>query len=176
MTKSDEIKKDLSLIFFVARKSLNYKHEELVIKTGVTRPILSAVENGNGNPTIDSILKLKNILLISNDFLLMNKSKFQSLKTELKNNYSNYLLDNSKLHIIEKDWKMLFKLSGDYTKPSFSKIIKICRRIVNVNLNFADEFITQNATIGASLGIIFQTDGFEDNMNFGFWLGSHFFK
>ncbi len=176
MIKSDEIKKDLSLIFFVARKTLSYKHEELVSKTELTRPIISAIENGSGNPTIDSILKLKSVLLISNDFLLMNKSKFQTLRSKLKKNYSSYLMNNSKLHVTEKDWKMLFKLSDDYTKPTYSKIIKICRRIVEVNLNNEDEFIIQNAIIGASLGVIFQTDGFEDNMNFGFWLGSHFFE
>ena len=174
--KTDEIKKDIALVIFIARKSLNNTHEELVSKTGITRPILSAIENVSGNPTIDSILKVKAVLLIGNDFLLMNKSKFQSLRNKLKNNYSNYLLNNSKLHITEKNWKMLLKLSDDYTKPQYSKIINICRRIVEVNLNTNDEFLIQNSTIGASMGVIFQTDGFEDNLNFGFWLGSKFFK
>jgi transcriptional regulator with XRE-family HTH domain len=171
-----EFKDNLALIIFVARKSANINHIDLVEKTGITRPILSAIENGSGNPTLDSILKLKSFLKVNDEFLTMSKFRFHSLKTELKTNYSNYLLNNSKLHIAHEDWKHLLKLSDDYIKPSYSKIVKICRRIVETNLNSTDYILIQSATIGASLGVIFQTDGFEDNLNFGFWLGSKFFK
>ena len=57
---------------------------------------------------------------------------------------------------------------------NYGKIVKICRNIVETNINSANEYIIQNTTIAAALGIIFQTDGFEDNLNFGFWFGSQF--
>ncbi|MBK7105002.1 MAG: helix-turn-helix transcriptional regulator [Ignavibacteriae bacterium] len=173
LSSNSKIKEDIALIIFIARKSLNYNHEHLLKLTKITRPVLSTIENGTANPTLDSLLKLKTALKISDEFILMNKLRFYSLKNLLKSNYSNYLINNGKLLINEKDWRILSKLSDDYTKPSYSKIVKICRRIVETNLNLMDEQLIQNCTIGASLGVIFQSDGFEDNLNFGFWLGKN---
>ncbi len=168
------VKTDISLIIFLARKSLGYNHEDLYKLTGITRPILSTIENGTANPTLDSLLKLKFALRIYNEFVLMNKKMFTQFKTVMKTNFSNYLLSNGKLMISEKDWKLLTELSDDYKKPSYAKIVKICRRIVETNLNSADEKLIQNSAIGAALGVIYQPDGFEDNLNFGFWLGKTF--
>ncbi|MBK8944507.1 MAG: helix-turn-helix transcriptional regulator [Ignavibacteriae bacterium] len=166
-----KIKEEIALIIFVARKSINLNHEDLLKLTKITRPILSTIESGTANPTLDSLLKLKSALQINDEFFLMNKQRFYSLKNLLKSNYSNFLVSSGKLLINEKDWKMLIKLSDDYTKPSYSKIAKICKEIVVMNINSQDEFMIQNATIGATLGVIYQIDGFEDNLNFGYWLG-----
>jgi len=168
------IKNDISLVIFLARKSLGHNHEELFILTGITRPILSTIENGSANPTLDSLLKLKFTLKINDEFIFMNKKRFFTLKNVMKPNYSNYLLSNGKLLINEKDGKILRRYSDDYTKPSYSKIVKICREIVEKNTNSTEEYLVQNSTIGASLGVIYQVDGFEDSLNFGFWLGKTF--
>lgn len=171
MTNIISIKDEIALIIFIARKIINYSHEDLLRITKITRPVLSTIESGTANPTLDSLLKLKSALLICDDFFLMNKLRFYSLKNLMKTNYSNYLMNNGKLLISEKDWKILGKLSDDYTKPSYSKIAKICRKIIETNLNSSDDFLIQNAAIGAALGVIYQVDGFEDSLNFGFWLG-----
>lgn len=169
----DTIKDQIALIIFIARKALNYNHEELAKITNITRPVLSTIESGSSNPTLVSLLKLKNALLISNELFMMNKQRFYLLKNLMKSNYSNYLMNYGKLHVNEIDWKILSKLSEEYKRTSYSKIVKICKRIVEMNNNSKDEFLIQNAIIGSVLGVIFQTDGFEDSLNFGYWLGSN---
>lgn len=173
-SNNSTLKKNIALVLFLARKSLGYNHLDLVKITNITRPIISTIENGSANPTLDSLITLKSALGLSDELFLMNQDKFSNYKKELKINYSNYLLKNSKLHISENFWNQLLKLSDEINKPGYGKIVKICRSIVEANLNSSDEYIIQNSTVGASLGVIFQQDGFEDNLNFGFWFGKTF--
>ncbi|MCB9210903.1 MAG: helix-turn-helix transcriptional regulator [Ignavibacteriales bacterium] len=172
--KFELIKNDIALSVYLARKSLGYNHFDLVKITGLTRPVISTIEKGSANPTIDSLLKLKAALKISDELLFFNEQKFIFYKSLLKPNYENYILNNSKLHIPQKYWKQLLKTSNEITKANYGKIVKICRNIVETNLTSTNEYLIQNATITAALGVIFQKDGFEDNLNFGFWFGSQF--
>ena len=49
------------------RLQLNLRMDDVAKKVGITRPTLWSIENGNGNYTIDALLKLLNFLNMSID-------------------------------------------------------------------------------------------------------------
>ena len=170
-----EIKKqNIGLVVYLARKSLSYNHMDLVGITGLTRPIISTIEKSKANTTLESLIKLKSALALSDEIFLMNEEKFWKYKTLLKINFANYQSTNSKLHIPQEYWNQLLKLSDEETKSSYAKIVKLCRLIVETNSKSQSDIMIQNSTVGAALGVIYQQDGFEDNLNFGAWFGKAF--
>ncbi|HNW83775.1 MAG TPA: helix-turn-helix transcriptional regulator [bacterium] len=44
------------------RKLLNIAQQDICEMAGVSQHTLSAIENGNGNPAVDTLLKILNIL------------------------------------------------------------------------------------------------------------------
>lgn len=165
-------KNNLSRNIFLIRKALGINHEKLCEFTGLTRPILSSIENSTGNPTLETITKISSALNISIDLLFMSKSKFFELKSLLKSSYEIKKLNEIDFLIPEQYWKLLLKISGSEDKNTQTKIAKICFEVLRLNYDFkAHEF--NNIILGASLGVIFQKDGFNEGLEFGAWLGEH---
>ena len=64
------------------------------------------------------------------------------------------------------------KISGSDDKITQSKIAKICFEVLKLNYEILEgEF--NNIVLGASLGVIFQKDGFKEGLEFGAWLGKN---
>jgi transcriptional regulator with XRE-family HTH domain len=164
----DEMINELARNVIVSRKSLGLNHIELAEKCGLTRPIISSIENATGNPTINTIAKLSNVLNVSTELLFISKLKYINLQNLLR---SSYLKDDSNhfdFIITEKDWKFLIENSGNEEKTNSGKVAKTVSSIIRANLGEMNNTICLLAT----LGIIFQQDGFKYGLNFGAWLGA----
>ena len=163
-------KVDIGRNLLIIRKAQKISHSELVGITGLTRPILSTIENASANPTLETLLKLSSALNISNDMLFMSKDKFEQLKFLLKDLFGREKTNQFEYYIPPRSWKMLMQYSGDETKKNCSRVAKICAEIVHQNNGKSG---TQNNMIlGATLGVIFQDDGFKYGLEFGAWLGN----
>ena len=79
----------------------------------------------------------------------------------------NFLID-------EKSWKKLLRYSGSEEKRNISIVSKLIGDIIRTNLYQYEEHSLPNIMLGASLGVIFQEDGFRKGLEFGAWLGSYF--
>ena len=172
--KLSSIKSDIGLNLFIARKALQLSHLDLVELTGLTRPIISTIENGTANPTLTSIIKLSSNLFISNDMLMMTGTKFEVLQKLLKQSFANYMLHESELYVPKKLWNNLIKYSAADSRNKIGKIAHNCRDILSINLPDQDKSSSQNMILGATLGVIYQSDGFNTGLNFGAWLGKNF--
>lgn len=168
------IKGEVGRNIFIARKALGLSHVELVQLTGLTRPVISAIEKGNSNPTIDSIIKLSTFLCISSEMLTLTEKKFKTLQKLLKQSFSNYLLNETELYIPKKDWNNLLKYSQVNSRRDIGKIAFICKNVITINYQTEEKYIYQNMILGAVLGVIYQSDGFNAGLNFGRWLGENF--
>jgi transcriptional regulator with XRE-family HTH domain len=164
-------KEDLARNIYISRKALQLNHEKLVELTGITRPILSGIENKSANPTLDSLLKLQNSLKISFDMMFISEAKFKELKELLKLQFETKSLEYEVL-ISEESWKTLIKYSGSSEKQNLNKVAKICGEIVRINFGHINVDLLPNMMLGASLGVIFQQDGFKSGLEFGAWLGN----
>ncbi|MCB0731327.1 MAG: helix-turn-helix transcriptional regulator [Ignavibacteriae bacterium] len=162
-------KKDIGRNLLIVRKAQNVSHLELVKQSGLTRPIISTIENGSANPTFESLIKLSSSLNVNLEMLLLSKTKFEILKKELFSCFEKDSNSTSNLIIPEKYWKNLLLMSGDETAKNAVKVSKIIFEILKLN-NIESRFIG-NIILGATLGVIFQKDGFEKGLNFGIWLG-----
>ena len=69
----------------IARRCAGMNHHELVEISGITRPILSGIENATINPTLETILKVSESLEIEIDLLFINKNRFNRFQKILKN-------------------------------------------------------------------------------------------
>jgi transcriptional regulator with XRE-family HTH domain len=166
----DSTKNNLSRNIFLIRKGLDINHENLCALTGLTRPILSSIENSSGNPTIETLIKISTALNISVEMLFMSKLKFNELKLLLKSSYEINKQNEIGFLIPGQYWKLLLKNSGSEDKNTQAKIAKICYEILRLNYDVeADEF--NNMLLGAILGVVYQNDGFENGLRFGTWLG-----
>jgi transcriptional regulator with XRE-family HTH domain len=169
-TNIAETKFDIGRNLQIVRKSLRLSHNELVALTGLTRPILSTIENASANPTLETLVKISSALNISNDMLIMSKIKFEILQKNLKSVFEKERNELFDFHILPKSWNNLMQFSGNDSKANCSKVAKICFEIINQNsTNFSES--QNNMVLGATLGIIFQEDGFKHGLEFGAWLG-----
>ena len=168
---NSNLKTAIGLNLFIARKTLGMNHIDLVNLTGVTRPIISSIENGSSNPTLDSILKLSKALQISDEMLTMTDIKFNSLHGLLKQTFANYILYESPMHIPKSEWNFLNKYYDADLKKYAGKIAKVCREIIQLN-HPDNKMELQNSMLGATLGVVYQKDGFKDGLLFGAWLGN----
>jgi len=166
------LKSDIGRNLLIVRKSLKLSHTELVGVTGLTRPILSTIENATANPTLETLVKLSSALNISNDMLIMSKIRFVGLKTIMKSVFEREKQQLFDFLIPHKSWKILMEYSGDETKKNCSRVAKICSGIIDQNFNEILIDSRSNMILGASLGVIFQEDGFKHGLEFGAWLGS----
>lgn len=168
----NEIKSDIGRNQLIVRKAMGISHIELVSITGLTRPILSKIENSTANPTLDTLIKLSKALNISYDILIMSKTKFELLKDISKIVYEQEKEEMFDFLLSDKTWKILMEYSGDETKKNCTKVAKICAQIITQNIT--PDFIDQKNSmiLGATLGVIFQKDGFKTGLEFGAWLGS----
>ena len=165
-----EFKDTISRNCFLLRKAINLSHEKLCELTGLTRPILSSIENRNGNPTIETLMKISAALNISANMFFMSRSKFILLQSLLKSSFEIEKQHQIDLLIPDKYWKLLIKISGSDGKNIQGKIAKVCFEVLRLNYdNQRGEF--NNIVLGASLGVIFQKDGFKEGLEFGAWLG-----
>ncbi len=165
-------KENISRNIFLIRKALGLSHNKLCELTGLTRPILSSIENLSGNPTIETLSKISVALNISTDMLHMSRAKFLKLKSLLKSSYEIEKQHEIGFLVPEKYWKLLIKYSGSENRSNKNKVAKISYEILNLNYDIlSDEF--NNMVLGASLGIIFQKDGFKEGLEFGAWLGKN---
>lgn len=171
---SFEIKKDVGRNLLLIRKALNLSHLDLVSTTGLTRPILSTIENGSANPTMQTLIKLSSALNISFDMVFMSEQKFNKLMRLLKDRFANERYPDFDFHISPKFWKLLIKYSGNDVKSNYSRTSKICSAVIKQNFNpsIDDE---NNMILGASLGVLFQKDGFKYGLEFGAWLGNRLY-
>ncbi len=168
--KLNSTKDNISRNIFLIRKALGINHEMLCKLTGLTRPILSSLENSTGNPTIETLIKISTALNISVEMLFMSKSKFIELKLLLRPVYEIQKQHEIELFIPDQYWKSLLKISGSDEKNIQAKIAKICNEILRLNYDVkTDKF--NNMLLGAVLGIVYQNDGFENGLLFGAWLG-----
>ncbi len=168
------IKSELGRNLFIARKALGLSHIELVKSTGLTRPVISTIENGNSNPTFSSIIKLSTFLCISNEMLTLTEKKFKTLQRLLRQSFANYMLNETELYIPKKDWNSLLKYSDVESRRDIGKIAQICKNIITINYPNEERYLYQNIILGAALGVIYQSDGFNAGLNFGAWLGKNF--
>ena len=165
------IKDDISRNILISRKILGYKHEDLCLKTGLTRPIISKVESGRGNPTIDTIIKIRNELKISSEMLIMSEMRFNHYLHLLKPLFQKEKMLLSELMIDPQMWKKLLKCSGDSGKLNCGKVAKMCSEVIQNNYEVDLNNLDVNIVLGATLGVIFQEDGFMSGLEFGAWLG-----
>ena len=166
------LKTAIGLNLFISRKALGINHIDLVKLTGVTRPIISSIENGNSNPTLDSILKLSKALQISDEMLTMTDIKFNSLNVLLKQAFANYIMHESPMHIPKIEWNFLNNYYDADVKKYGGKVAQVCREIIQINLPNINKIELQNCILGATLGVVYQNDGFENGLLFGAWLGN----
>lgn len=165
------LKMELARNIFIIRKALGYNHFDLVKLSGLTRPVLSSIENASGNPTLDTLLKLSNSLKIDVKFLLMTIMEFESLKGLLKESFQKGNKAEDYFIIPEKTWGELLRLSGTEIKSEQGRIAIICKNLVDLNLPGLDSFNRNKIILLSSLGVIFQKDGFQFGLEFGAWLG-----
>lgn len=169
--KFNATKEDIARNVFLARKVCGYNHIELVEICGITRPILSGIENSSANPTLNSLIKLCSSLNLSLDMLIISRPKFEKCMQLLKNPFEKERLDEFDLLISQRSWKLLMKFSGDESKKHSGKVAKICSEIILHNFTDLESKYFANMTLGATLGVIFQKDGFKYGLEFGAWLG-----
>lgn len=167
-----ETKDTISRNIFLIRKAVGLSHEKLCELTGLTRPILSSIENRSGNPTIETLIKISSALNISIDMLFMSRTKFILLKSLLKSSYEIEKQHQIDFLVPDKYWKLLLKISGSDDKITQSKIAKICFEVLKLNYEILEGKFN-NIVLGASLGVIFQKDGFKEGLEFGAWLGKN---
>lgn len=168
------MKNELGRNFYIMRKALGYSHFDIVNRTGLTRPILSSIENASGNPTFDTLLKLSNSLEISIKVLLFTKSEFESLKVLLKDSFTKENNNVNRFIIDEKIWRELLQLSGTKKKSEQGRIAVICKNLIDQNLPELDSEIRNKVILFSILGVIFQKDGFQFGLEFGVWLGQNY--
>lgn len=168
------IKGELGRNLFIARKAFGLSHIELVKSTGLTRPVISTIENGTSNATLGSILKLSTFLCISNDMLTLTEKKFKTLQRLLRQSFTNYMLSETELYVPKKEWNNLLKYSEVESRRDIGKIAHICKNIITINYPNEEKSAYQNMILGAALGVIYQSDGFNTGLNFGTWLGKNF--
>jgi transcriptional regulator with XRE-family HTH domain len=166
-----DLKTSIGLNLFIARKTLTMNHIDLVKLTGVTRPIISSIEKGSSNSTFDSILKLSKALQISDEMLTMTKIKFNVLNGLLKQAHTNYIMHEGQMHIPKTHWNFLNKYYDADVKKYAGKVAKVCREIIQLNHPNTNKMELQNIMLGAALGVVYQSDGFENGLLFGAWLG-----
>ena len=163
---------DLGRNLLICRKALGLSHLELVSHTGLTRPIVSTIENGTANPTLETILKISTFVNINIDMLLMSEFRFNQLKKLLKSTFEREKYDMHDIHIAENEWKLLLNLSGNASNKNCGKIAKICQKIISSNYTELSSFKKREMVLLATLGIAFQKDGFKNGLEFGVWLGA----
>lgn len=164
-------KGEISRNVFIARKALGYNHNDLVRLAGLTRPILSQVENATANPTLETLAKICYALNISLDMLFVTESSFLNLQRALKPEFDRRKAEHFDFTISSKLWKLLLVHSGDDSRKNCSKIAKACAEIIynsSTNINKSQN----NIVLGAALGVIFQQDGFVFGLEFGAWFGN----
>jgi transcriptional regulator with XRE-family HTH domain len=171
---ADLIKEDIGRNIYIVRKALGFNHHKLVEISGLTRPIISSIENASANPTFDSLLRLCNSLEISIDLLFMSKSKFEESISLLKGVFEKERGGKYEFIIPEKIWKSLLIISNDVSKKNYGKIAVFCSELITKNFNEIHLPVKNNMILSSSLGVIFQEDGFRFGLEFGAWLGSKF--
>lgn len=173
-TNLSTIKSELGRNLFIARKALGLSHVEVVNLTGLTRPVISTIENGTSNPTFGSIIKLSTFLGISNEMLTLTEKQFKSLQILLRQSFTNYMLSETELYVPKKEWNNLLKYSEVESRKEIGKIAYACKNIITINYPNEEKYLYQNMILGAVLGVIYQSDGFNNGLNFGTWLGKNF--
>lgn len=165
------LREDIARNVLIARKVLGYNHEQLCSLTDLTRPIISKIESGSGNVTLKTIGKIKNKLRISNEMLIMSEYRFNQFQKLLKQSFQKEKVFLSELIIAPKMWKKLLECSGDNSKHNCIQVAKMCSEIIKNNYEVDKINMNVNIVLGATLGVIFQKDGFMSGLEFGAWLG-----
>ena len=166
-----KILQDFGRNLFIVRKALKINHEDLVELTGITRPILSGIENSSANPRMSTIIILEQSLNLSRDLMFLSKTKFVQLQKMFKPFYDKNKNDDFDLHIDEKSWKKLLRYSGCEEKRNINIVSKLIGEIIRTNFQHHEEKYLPNMMLGSSLGVIFLEDGFRTGLEFGAWLG-----
>ena len=163
-------KRILARNILIARKCSGLNHKELVEISGITRPILSGIENESINPTLHTVLKVSKSLQIEIDLLLIDEDRFKKWQNLLKTEYDKAKFDQFELIITENLWKRLLEISEMKHRKSFRKIANYIREIVNFNFPDHDYILKKRMIFLAFLGFLFQEDGFMSGIEFGIWL------
>ena len=171
----DKFKTNLSLNTFIARKCMGYNHNELVKKSGLTRPVLSGIENAAINPTLETLIKLSVSLNIGLERLFLNQQGFEKIRNLLKLEFEKSKLHNYGIIIPDKHWRNLLKLSTKKQRSNYRHVIESIDEIVEYNYPGIDITLKKKMIYIATLGFIYQEDGFQFGIEFGIWLATHLF-
>ena len=170
------IKTALSENLFIARKCADLNHERLVDVSGVTRPVISGIENGYANPTLDTLCKLAECLGINIDLLLLSKMKFELLLNLFRNEFNRSKLSGYEILIPEEIWKNLMVYSAKKEKKDYARIAKNCRSLIMLNFPDMSSDSLNRAVYLSVQGYLFQNDGFVNGIEFGIWLSMKLFQ
>ena len=156
--------------FVIARKCSGLSHLDLVNLSGITRPVISGIENARINTTLDTINKLTRVLGINFEMLILGKKGFDKLYKLLKSQFELEFKGEREIYYPDEIWKSLVRLSGNIDKKNYKKIAALCRKLINLNFpSFSLE--TKNRMLYSGVqGIIFQEEGFKQGFEFGLWL------
>jgi len=170
------LKEDLARNFFVARKCRALNHGKLMELSGFTRPVFSGIENSAVNPTFETLGKLANILGIDLDLLLISKSRFEKLQNLLRSEFERNKMIQFEMVFSESLWRRLMSLSENKIKNNYRKIIDCNHEVVN--FNFPDlSYNSKNVMVYcATLGFIFQENGFKEGIEFGIWIAAKLYN
>lgn len=162
---------EVSRNLYLARICNNFNQIDLVNKSGLTRPIISGIENGIANPTLDTILKLSNTLNINIESLFLSEKKYFKLKKLLRSEFEKSKRTGFELYIPDDIWKKLMKFSNDIHKNNYKNIAGLCNQVIKLNFQSTQDNVLIQITFNSTLGVIFQKDGFLFGIEFGAWLG-----
>lgn len=160
----------------IARRCSGLNHIELVKISGITRPILSGIENATINPTLETLLKVSESLGIEIDLLFISKNRFNNMQKMLKTEYEKAKFDYFELIIPDNLWKKLLKLSELKSRKNYRRVIEYISEIVNFNFPDHDAAIRKKMIYLAAVGYLFQDDGFMNGMEFGIWFAINRFS
>ena len=113
--KKDYTKRTPGEIIRSKREDMNLSQFELSMMIGKSRQQISRIELNASNPTIDTVVRLENVLDVS---LFPAFITFQKQKNDLKPNlFDIILMIVSKQDMTESELKILFdKIVSEYTK------------------------------------------------------------
>ena len=171
----EEIKNNLALNAYIARKCLGYNHNELASISGLTRPVLSGIENAAVNPTLETLIKLSVSLDLDLDLLFLSRQRFDKYMELMKFEFDTAKLNVYEIVISEENWKKLLKLSVNKEKSTYRHVIKCISETVKFNFPEIDQNLKNRMVYTGTLGFIYQQDGFKLGVEFGIWLAGHLF-
>lgn len=161
----------ISQNLYIIRKAHGITHLKITKELGISRPILSGIENNSINPTLNTLEALCNYFHLSFNIIILSHDSFNIFQKLLNRSYSNNSPNEFDLIINDNDWKKLMKLSLNKSKSNIGKISALVKIIIDNNFPDIDFRLKSNMIVCAVNGIILQEDGFKKGLDFGCWLG-----